>query len=129
MLNNTQVIISILSTSKNLFTTPFVIILSKFLFPDIQEGEKVHEAAQIEAAAQHRVQWEADVVEAARLTKMGPQQEAFRASVMARRQEEFQALKVPLNLLQTLPAVNPSTLSIVIRNFGRECGMNKCHDA
>lgn len=88
-------------------------MLSELPFPDVQEGEKVHDAAQIEAAAQHRVQWEADVVEAARLTKMGPHQESFRASVMARRQEEFQALKVPLNPLQTLPAVHPSTIGKV----------------
>lgn len=92
------------------FTGTFERHIERVPFSDIQEGEKVHEAAQIEAAAQHRVQWEADVVEAARLTKMGPQQESFRASVMARRQEEFQALKVPLNPPQTLPAVHPSTI-------------------
>lgn len=64
----------------------------------LQVDEAAHQAAQIEAAKQHRVQWEADVQEKGRLAKMGAQEEAFRASVMARRHQEFQALKVQLPL-------------------------------
>lgn len=59
----------------------------------MEEDAKLHEEQQRVAAEQHRAAWEVDIVEKRRLSRMREESDSFAATIVSRRQEEFEQLR------------------------------------
>lgn len=60
----------------------------------LQEDEQYHQEQQSEFSKKHCADWEVDVAEKIRLTKMRADVSAFQTALESRRSEEFAAIKV-----------------------------------
>jgi translation initiation factor 3 subunit A len=58
-----------------------------------EEDAALHAEQQAQLLEAHRAAWEADVKEKARLAAMADEKEAFAATIVAKRQEQFEALR------------------------------------